>query len=130
MTDPIADMLTRIRNAVKARHEIVEVPASKQKIAIAELLKAEGFIRDFHTVDYKNQGKIMIGLKYVGKKQPTILGLKRLSRPGRRLYIKYDDIKPVFNGLGMAVLSTPKGILSDKAAKEAKVGGELLLSIW
>ncbi len=130
MTDPIADMLTRIRNAVTARHEMVEVPASKLKLAIAELLKSEGFIKDFHNMDYKGQGKILINLKYTGKKQPTIMGLRRLSKPGRRLYVKYEDIKPIFNGLGVAILSTPKGVMTDRSAKENKVGGELLLSIW
>jgi small subunit ribosomal protein S8 len=130
MTDPISDMLTRIRNATRARHEVVEVPASKIKLAIARLLKDEGYIRDFHNVDYKGQGKILINLKYVGKKQSIIAGLKRVSKPGRRVYVKYSDIKPVFNGLGVAILSTPKGVVTDKAAKELKVGGELLLSIW
>jgi small subunit ribosomal protein S8 len=123
-------MLTRIRNATRARHEVVEVPASKIKLAIARLLKDEGYIRDFHNVDYKGQGKILINLKYVGKKQSIIAGLKRVSKPGRRVYVKYSDIKPVFNGLGVAILSTPKGVVTDKAAKELKVGGELLLSIW
>jgi small subunit ribosomal protein S8 len=93
-------------------------------------LKDEGYIRDFHNVDYKGQGKILINLKYVGKKQSIIAGLKRVSKPGRRVYVKYSDIKPVFNGLGVAILSTPKGVVTDKAAKELKVGGELLLSIW
>jgi small subunit ribosomal protein S8 len=130
MTDPISDMLTRIRNATRARHEVVEVPASKIKLAIARLLKDEGYIRDFHNVDYKGQGKILINLKYVGKRQPIIAGLKRVSKPGRRVYVKYSDIKPVFNGLGVAILSTPKGVVTDKAAKELKVGGELLLSVW
>ena len=130
MTDPIADMLTRIRNAVKARHDVVEIPASKMKLSIAQLLKDEGFISDFHTADYKNQGKILITLKYAGRKQSTIFGLRRLSRPGRRVYVKHQDIKPIFNGLGVAILSTPKGVMTDRSAKELKVGGELLLSIW
>jgi small subunit ribosomal protein S8 len=130
MTDPISDMLTRIRNAVKARHEVVEVPASKLKVSIARLLKEEGYIRDFHEVDFKGQGKILINLKYSGKNQPTIVGLRRLSTPGRRVYVGYRDIKPILNGLGMAIISTPKGIISDRAARELKLGGELLLSIW
>jgi len=130
MTDPIADMLTRIRNALTARHEIVEVPASKLKLSIAQLLKDEGFIRDFHVVEHKGQGKIMVSLKYSGKNQPTIVGLRRMSTPGRRVYVGYKDLKPVFNGLGMAILSTPKGLLTDRAAKEQKIGGELLLSVW
>ncbi|MCE9625281.1 MAG: 30S ribosomal protein S8 [Deltaproteobacteria bacterium] len=130
MTDPIADMLTRIRNAARARHDVVEIPASKLKTAVAQLLKDEGFIRDFHTVDYKNQGKILVTLKYRGKNQSCIMGLKRLSRPGRRVYVGYEKIQPVLNGLGVAIISTPKGLLTDKKARELKVGGELLLSIW
>jgi len=130
MTDPIADMLTRIRNATRAKHEVVEIPASKLKLAIAQLLKDEGYIRDFHNVDYKGQGKILINLKYTGKKQPIIIGLKRVSKPGRRVYVKYKEIKPVFNGLGTAILSTPRGIVTDRSALEMKVGGELLLNIW
>lgn len=130
MTDPIADMLTRIRNALTARHEIVEIPSSKLKLSIAQLLKDEGFIRDFHLVEYKGQGKIMVSLKYSGKREPTIMGLRRMSKPGRRVYVGYEDLKPVLNGLGVAILSTPKGLLTDRAAREQKVGGELLLSIW
>ena len=97
---------------------------------MAQLLKDEGFIRDFHTVDYKNQGKILVTLKYRGKNQSCIMGLKRLSRPGRRVYVGYEKIQPVLNGLGVAIISTPKGLLTDKKARELKVGGELLLSIW
>ncbi len=130
MTDPIADMLTRIRNAVRARHEVVEIPASKMKVAVAQLLKDEGFIKDFHVVDFKNQGKILVNLKYRGKNQSVIMGLRRLSKPGRRVYVGYEKIQPVLNGLGVAILSTPKGVLTDKKARELKVGGELLLSIW
>lgn len=130
MTDPIADMLTRIRNAVQARHEVVEIPASKLKIAVAQLLKDEGFIKDFHVVDYKNQGKILVNLKYRGKNQSVIMGLRRLNKPGRRVYVGYEKIQPVLNGLGVAILSTPKGLMTDKQARENKVGGELLLSIW
>ncbi|HCU23838.1 MAG TPA: 30S ribosomal protein S8 [Deltaproteobacteria bacterium] len=130
MTDPIADMLTRIRNAVQARHEVVEIPASKLKLAVAALLKEEGFIKDFHTVEYKNQGKILVTLKYRGRNQSCIIGLRRLSKPGRRVYVGYEEIQPVLNGLGVAILSTPKGVLTDRKAKELKVGGELLLSVW
>jgi len=130
MTDPIADMLTRIRNAVRARHEVVEIPASKMKVAVAQLLKDEGFIKDFHVVDFKNQGKILVNLKYRGKNQSVIMGLRRLSKPGRRVYVGYEKIQPVLNGVGVAILSTPKGVLTDKKARELKVGGELLLSIW
>ena len=130
MTDPIADMLTRIRNAVHKRHDVVEVPSSKIKLALAGIFKQEGFIRDFHTMDYKNQGKILINLKYVGDKVPTIVGLQRVSKPGRRMYLSYKDIKPYLSGTGVTVFSTPKGILTDQAAREQKVGGEVLFNIW
>lgn len=129
MTDPIADMLTRIRNAIQKRHEVVEVPASKLKLALSEILKSEGFIKDFHTVDWKGQGKIMIHLKYVDK-TPAISGLKRVSKPGRRLYLGHEKLKPVYHGTGVAVISTPKGILTDQKARELKVGGEVLLNVW
>jgi small subunit ribosomal protein S8 len=129
MTDPIADMLTRIRNAVTKKQEVVEVPASKTKTAIAEILKKEGFIKDYHRAEWKKQGKLMVHLKYVGK-EAAITGLKRISRPGRRVYMHYKDIKPLFHGRGMGLLSTPKGILTDASAKEMKLGGELLLNIW
>lgn len=129
MTDPIADMLTRVRNALAKRHEVVEVPNSKLKEAITQILKSEGYIRDFHLADYKNQGMIRIHLKYHDKK-PAIEGLRRVSRPGRRIYLKHDNIKPVYHGTGVAVLSTPKGILTDSKARELKVGGELLLNVW
>jgi small subunit ribosomal protein S8 len=129
MTDPIADMLTRIRNAVAKRQEVVEVPASKVKLAIAEILKKEGFIRDFHQAEWKRQGKLMVHLKYVGK-EAAITGIRRVSRPGRRVYMHYKDIKPVYDGWGVGLFSTPKGILTDASAKEMKLGGELLLNIW
>lgn len=129
MTDPIADMLTRIRNAIQKRHEVVEVPSSKLKLAVSEIFKSEGFIRDFHTAEWKGQGKIMIHLKYV-EKTPVIHGLKRISKPGRRLYVGHEELKPVFHGTGVAVLSTPKGIVTDQKAREMKVGGEVLLNIW
>lgn len=129
MTDPIADMLTRLRNALGKRREVVEVPASKLKLAIAELLKQEGFIKDYHQAEWKGQGKIMVHLKYRGK-EPVITGLKRVSRPGRRVYYNYKEIKPVLHGHGMAVFSTPKGLMTDSKAKELKIGGEFLLSIW
>lgn len=129
MTDPISDMLTRVRNALAKRHEVVEVPNSKIKEALAQILKNEGYIHDFHLADYKGQGMIRIHLKYHEKK-PAIEGMKRVSRPGRRIYLKHQEIKPVFNGTGIAVLSTPKGILTDSKAREMKVGGELLLNVW
>lgn len=130
MTDPISDMLVRIRNAQAKRHEVVEVPSSKIKLAIVEILKQKGYIKDFHTADYKGQGKILIHLKYSRKNEPLIQGLKRISTPGRRHYVSCREIKPVFGGTGIAIISTPKGILTDQAAREMKVGGEVLVNIW
>lgn len=129
MTDPISDMLTRIRNALAKSFDVVEMPSSQIKVAIAEILKQEGFIKDFHQTDWKGQGKIMVHLKYVGK-EAVITGMKRISSPGRRVYLGYKKIKPVLHGRGVAVLSTPKGILSDSKAREMKVGGEILLNVW
>ncbi len=123
-------MLTRIRNAVVKRREVVEVPASKLKISISEILKKEGYIRDFHLADFRGQGKILINLRYTGKNAPIITGLRRISTPGRRVYLGYREIKQVFNGTGVGIYSTPKGIMTDQAAREAKVGGEHLLNIW
>jgi small subunit ribosomal protein S8 len=131
MTDSISDMITRIRNAIAKRHEVVEVPASKSRQAIAEIFKKEGLIKDFHKADYKGQGKILIHLKYLGKAQKSpIRGIRRISSPGRRVYLGYKEIKPVFSGMGISILSTPKGIVTDHTARELKVGGELLLNIW
>jgi small subunit ribosomal protein S8 len=130
MTDPIADMLTRIRNGIRARHEVVEIPTSKVKKSIAQILKEGGFIKDFHLADYKGQGKILVHLKYFNKNESCIMGLQRVSKPGRRVYIGYEKLKPVLNGVGVAVLSTPQGLLTDRQAREAKVGGEWLLNIW
>ena len=112
------------------RHETVEIPASKIKVAIADILKKEGFIRDFHAQEWKGQGKIVLHLKYRGKRQSVIQGLRRISSPGRRTYQGYKDIKPVYHGTGISIYSTPKGVLTDQAAREMKVGGELLVNIW
>ena len=130
MTDPIADMLTRIRNAAAKRHEIAEVPSSNMKLAILEIMKKEGYIRDFHTSEHKGQGKILVHLKYSQENDSVIRGLRRISSPGRRVYVKSTEIKPVFHGTGLAILSTPLGLLTDSAAREKKVGGEWLLNIW
>lgn len=130
MTDPISDMLTRIRNAVAKRKDVVEVPNSKVKKAIAEILKKEGLIKDFHEAEYKGQGKILIHLKYTQKNRSIIQGLQRLSRPGRRVYVGYQNIKPFLHGAGITIISTPQGIMTDQAAREKKVGGELLLNAW
>ena len=129
MTDPIADMLTRIRNAITAKHETVEVPASNMKKAIADILLAEGYVKDAKVVEDGVQGKIVIDLKYAGK-QSVIHGLKRVSKPGLRVYAGADELPRVLKGLGIAIISTSKGIMTDKQAKAANVGGEVLCYIW
>lgn len=130
MTDPIADMLTRIRNAVTAKHETVLVPASKMKVAIAEILVKEGYIKSFELVEKDVQNDILINLKYVGRNQKVITGLKRISKPGLRVYADVDSIPKVLNGMGIAILSTSKGILTDKEARAAHTGGEVLAYVW
>jgi small subunit ribosomal protein S8 len=130
MTDPIADMLTRIRNANAVRHESVEIPASKIKRQIAEILKREGFIRDAEYIDDGKQGVIRIFLKYGPNNERVITGLKRISKPGLRVYAKSTEIPRVLRGLGIAILSTSKGVMTDKEARQARVGGEVLAYIW
>jgi small subunit ribosomal protein S8 len=130
MTDPIADMLTRIRNANMVRHESVEFPASRMKREIAEILKREGFIRDAEYIEDNKQGIIRIFLKYGPNNEKVITGLKRISKPGLRVYVKANEIPRVLRGLGIALLSTSKGILTDKEAREQKVGGEVIAYIW
>lgn len=131
MTDPIADMLTRIRNALTAKHETVEVPASKIKVAIAEILVKEGYVKGFEVVDGNVQNNIVITLKYAPVKgQKVVTGLKRVSTPGLRVYAGVDNIPKVLNGMGIAILSTSKGILTDKEAKAQHVGGEVLAYVW
>ncbi|MDO4546709.1 MAG: 30S ribosomal protein S8 [Clostridia bacterium] len=130
MNDPIADMLTRIRNAQIARHETVTMPASNMKKAIAEILLDEGYIKSFDFIDDGVQGEIKVGLKYAQGKQPVIKGLKRISKPGLRVYAKNDELPRVLGGLGVAIISTSKGVMSDRRAREAKVGGEVLAYIW
>ncbi|HJB93269.1 MAG TPA: 30S ribosomal protein S8 [Candidatus Borkfalkia stercoripullorum] len=129
MTDPIADMLTRIRNALTAKHETVEVPASNMKKAIANLLLEEGYIKNAEFVDDGLSGKIVITLKYAEGKS-VISGLKRVSRPGLRKYAGAGNMPKVLGGLGTAIVSTSKGIMTDKQAKAANVGGEMLLFVW
>lgn len=129
MTDPIADMLTRIRNALQARHETVEIPASKEKTAIAEILKNEGFITDF-TVAGDVKKTITITLKYGPNGEKVISGLKRISKPGLRAYAKVDSIPRVLNGLGIAIISTSEGMMTDKDARAKHVGGEVLAYVW
>ena len=130
MTDPIADMLTRIRNANMVRHEKLEVPASKIKREIAEILKREGFIRDVEYIEDNKQGILRIFLKYGPNNERIITGLKRISKPGLRVYVKADEVPRVLNGLGIAILSTSQGILTDKEARQKRTGGEALAYIW
>ena len=130
ITDPIADMLTRIRNAGMARHETVDVPASKMKTAIAEVLLKEGYIKAFQIVDDGTQGVIRITLKYLPGKVKAIQGLKRVSKPGLRIYRGADEMPRVLKGLGIAIVSTSKGIMTDREARKAHVGGEVLAFVW
>ena len=126
ITDPIADMLTRIRNAGSARHETVDVPNSKMKKAIAEILLEEGYIKSFQLIDDGTQGVIRITLKYLPGKEKAIQGLRRVSKPGLRVYAGADELPRVLHGLGIAIVSTSKGVMTDKAARAAHVGGEVL----
>ena len=130
MSDPIADFLTRIRNANMAQHESVEVPASKMKKDIAEILKNEGFVRDVEYVDDNKQGIIRVFLKYGNDGQRVISGLKRISKPGLRSYVKADAVPKVLNGLGIAIISTSEGVVTDKVARAKKIGGEVIAYIW
>ena len=130
MSDPIADFITRIRNAKMAQHESVEAPASKMKKDIAEILKNEGFIRDVEYVDDNKQGIIRVFLKYGNDGQRVISGLKRISKPGLRTYVKADAVPKVLNGLGIAIISTSEGVVTDKVARAKKIGGEVIAYIW
>jgi small subunit ribosomal protein S8 len=129
ITDPIADMLTRIRNADSQRHETVDVPSSKLKKSIAEILYDEGYIKSFEEIEDNSQGIIRISLKYVNK-QRVISGLKRISKPGLRVYASKDELPKVLGGLGIALVSTSKGIMTDKKARQEGIGGEVLAYIW
>ena len=131
ITDPIADMLTRIRNANSSRHEIVDIPASKIKRSIAEILRSEGYVKDFEEIEDGKQGVIRVTLKYQqGNKQRVISGLKRISKPGLRVYMNRDEIPKVLGGLGIAILSTSKGIMTDKKARREGIGGEVMAFVW
>ena len=130
ITDPIADMLTRIRNANSAKHKTVDVPASKMKTAIAEILFKEGYIKSFELISNENQGIIRITLKYDEKGTRVIDGIKRISKPGLRVYAGKEELPRVLNGLGIAIISTSKGLKTDKDAREAGIGGEVLAYIW
>ena len=130
MTDPIADMLTRIRNALKVQHEYVDIPGSKMKLRIAEIMKLEGYINNFQVISEGPKKTIRIFLKYDEKGRPVIEGLKRVSKPGRRDYAGYKEIPKVLNGYGINIVSTSKGIMTDREARKARVGGEIICSIW
>ena len=130
ITDPIADMLTRIRNANTAKHETVDIPASNMKKAIAEILNEEGYIASYQVIEDGKQGVIRIALKYGPNKEKVISGLKRVSKPGLRIYAGAEELPRVLKGLGIAIVSTSKGIMTDKAARKQNIGGEVLAFVW
>ena len=130
ITDPVADMLTRIRNANSAKHDTVDVPASNMKKSIAQILLDEGYIKNFQIVDDGTQGVIHITLKYNAGKEKVISGLRRVSKPGLRVYVGADELPRVLRGLGIAIISTSKGVMTDKKARELNVGGEVLAFVW
>ncbi|HOU53075.1 MAG TPA: 30S ribosomal protein S8 [Myxococcota bacterium] len=129
-TDPIGDMLTRIRNALQAGHADLEIPSSNLKKRIAEILKEQGFIEDFSVLEDRTQGILKIYLKYVAPKRGAIAGIRRESKPGRRVYVGKNDIPRVRRGMGLAILSTPQGVMADQEARKRGIGGELLLTVW
>ena len=130
VTDPIADLLTRIRNALTAKHETVTVPASKMKKAIADILVEEGFVKSAEIVENDGRSDIVIALKYGAKNEKVISNLKRISKPGLRVYCGYEKLPKVLCGLGIAIISTSKGVMTDKAARNNKIGGEVLAYVW
>jgi len=130
MSDPVADMLTRIRNANLVHHDRVEMPGSGIKKSIAKILKDEGFIKDFEWVEDNKQGILRLQLKYGPNKQKVINGLKRISKPGLRVYVKRDEVPRVLGGLGIAILSTPQGVITDRQARRDRVGGEVICYVW
>ena len=128
--DPIADMLARIRNGSLAEHEKVDIPASKLKVRVAEILKEEGFIKNFRLIEDRKQGVLRVYLKYGPGQERVITGLRRVSKPGRRLYVGADKVPTVLGGMGVAILSTPRGVLTDRESRKANVGGEVLCYVW
>ncbi|HUT70526.1 MAG TPA: 30S ribosomal protein S8 [Desulfatiglandales bacterium] len=130
MTDPVADMLTRIRNGIMASYDEVEVPSSKMKVSIAKILKFEGYIRNYKVIEGKTQGRLVIQLKYGENKSPVIKGLERVSKPSCRAYTRCNKIPKVLNGLGINIVSTSKGVVTDREARKMGVGGEIICSIW
>lgn len=130
MSDPIADMLTRIRNAGKAKHNSVDIPGSTIKTEIAKVLKESGYIRNYKFVNDGKQGILRVYLKYTGTQKHTIINIERISKPSRRTYLNAKSVKPEYNGMGIAILSTSQGVMTDKAAREKNVGGEVLCTVW
>ena len=130
MSDPIADMLTRIRNAGKAKFQTVDIPGSKLKVELAKILKTNGYIKNYKYVDDGKQGMLRLYLKYLADGDHAIFGLERVSKPSRRVYTATKDIKPVYNGLGIAIISTSRGMMTDIQAKKENVGGEILCNVW
>lgn len=130
MTDPIADMLTRIRNASMAKLQKVDIPSSNLKVSLANVLKAEGFVKNYKVIADNKQGVLRVYLRYIDEKEPVIREIKRVSKPGSRVYVGCDELPSVKNGLGVAILSTSKGILTDKLAREAGIGGEVICTVW
>ena len=130
ISDPIADMLTRIRNAAKAKFNSVDIPNSVIKTEMAKALRNQGYIRNYKTIDDSKQGILRIYLKYGNAQQSAIMGLERISRPSRRVYLKSKDVRPVLNGMGTAILTTSRGIMTDKQARQENIGGELLFKVW
>jgi len=130
MSDPIADMLTRIRNAGKAKHNSVDIPGSKIKTEIAKVLKASGYIRNYKFMDDSKQGVLRVYIKYMSDNKHTIFNIERLSKPSRRVYVNARSVKPVYNGMGIAIMSTSQGVMTDKSAREKNIGGEVLCTVW
>ena len=130
MSDPIADLLTRIRNASRAEHEKVDIPASKLKMRITEILKEEGFIKNFRLIEDKKQGMLRVYLKYGPGNEKIISGLVRVSKPGRRVYVGKDKIPSILGGMGVAILSTSQGVMTDRAVRKQQLGGEVLAYVW
>ncbi len=130
MSDPIADMLTRIRNAGRAKHNSVDIPGSKIKTEIAKVLKESGYIRNYKFVDDGKQGILRVYLKYTGTQTHTIINIERASKPSRRVYLNAKSVTPVYNGMGIAIMTTSQGVMTDKAARERNIGGEVLCTVW
>jgi small subunit ribosomal protein S8 len=130
VSDPIADLLNRIKNGQKARFDKVDIPSSRMKASIARILKEEGFIKNFKVIKDDKQGVLRVHLKYIDSRQGAIVGLKRISKPGCRVYVGHDEIPRTLNGMGLSILSTSKGVMTDRQAKKDRTGGELLCSIW